>query len=476
MLGRALAIGVGLTLLGSAPAGATSSFTIHGGGDGHGIGLSQYGAYGYALHGQDYRFILGHYYQGTSLGQTDPTQTIRVLIRTGSASFTRADRAGSKRVNPSETYSVRLLATGQLGVFDSTGKRVSSAAAPLRVTGSGPLQVIGSGTYRGALEFRPDGTGHVATINAVGLEDYVRGVVAAEMPSSWAAQALEAQAVAARTYALTTSVGGDGYQLYSDTRSQMYEGVGAETPATDSAVAATRGQIVTYHGHPAVTYFFSSSGGHTEDIENVWLGSTPEPWLRGVDDPYDAAGGNPNHRWVVSMSTAQAMRKLGSLVKGKFIGIEVTGWGVSPRVVQAQVVGTHGRTAVTGPQLQRIFGLMSTYMSFAAISSLPGNSGSSGGGSQSGGASPPGNQLPTHSALAVAGFEALPAGPPMLRGNVFPGRRGEHITVQRRVRNRWSTVAHGRLAARGAYSIRLPRTGLYRVVWAGFTGPAVTVP
>ena len=113
------------------------------------------------------------------------------------------------------------------------------------------------------------------TVNAVGLDDYVRGVVAAEMPSSWAAAALEAQAVAARTYAITTDVGGNGYDLYPDTRSQMYGGVEAETPATDAAVAATGGQIVTYDGKPAVTYFFASSGGHTESIQNVWAGATP---------------------------------------------------------------------------------------------------------------------------------------------------------------------------------------------------------
>ena len=100
------------------------------------------------------------------------------------------------------------------------------------------------------------------------------------MPSSWAAAALEAQAVAARTYAITTTVDGNGYDLYSDTRSQMYGGVSAETPSTDAAVAATSGQVVTYDGKPVVTYFFASSGGHTESIQNVWAGATPEPWLR----------------------------------------------------------------------------------------------------------------------------------------------------------------------------------------------------
>src|SRR5205807_3570774 len=128
----------------------------------------------------------------------------------------------------------------------------------------GPLTLAGHGQYRGWLEFRPAGTGSsVRTVNALHLEDYARGVVSYEMPASWSAEALKTQAVAARTYAITSSVGGNGYQLYADTRSQMYGGVAAETPSTDAAVAATHGQVVTYKGKPVTTFFFSSSGGHT---------------------------------------------------------------------------------------------------------------------------------------------------------------------------------------------------------------------
>ena len=87
-------------------------------------------------------------------------------------------------------------------------------------------------------------------MEAVGLDDYVRGVISAEMPSGWSPQALDVQAVAARTYAITTDVSGSNFDLYPDTRSQMYRGVAAETPSTDAAVAATRGQVVTYAGRP----------------------------------------------------------------------------------------------------------------------------------------------------------------------------------------------------------------------------------
>ena len=122
----------------------------------------------------------------------------------------------------------------------------------------------------------------------VPLERYVRGVVAAEMPASWPLAALEAQAVASRTYALTAHAGGSRFDVYSDTRSQVYRGVAAETASTNAAVSATsRADRHSTPGSPPITYFFASSGGMTENIENSFLGSAPEPWLRGVPDPYE---------------------------------------------------------------------------------------------------------------------------------------------------------------------------------------------
>lgn len=496
---RALIVSICLAagLAGAGAANAASVFYIRGGGDGHGIGMSQYGAYGYALHGQDYRWILGHYYQGTALGQTDPGQVVRVLLATGSTGFSGATNAsgpapGQKaaKLNVGYTYTVRQLASGQLGVFTLAGKKVYTSAAPLSVTGPGPLMLAGHGGYHGALEFRPSGN-TVQTVDAVDLEDYVRGVISAEMPSSWAPEALKAQAVAARTYAITSNVSGNGYQLYPDTRSQMYGGVAAETPTTDAAVAATRGQVVTYDGQPVTTFFFASSGGHTEDIENVWLGTSPEPWLRGVADPYDGTGGNPDYRWTQGLSIKATAAKLGKLVKGKLIGIKVTRRGVSPRVVSAEVVGSKGTVAVTGPQLQQIFGLMSTYMFFADISSAPGSSGGgssptggggptgsgSGGGATTGGAAPGAAHLSADNpfAAAEAGFEVLPPPPPALVGSIFPAPRGARVAVEKIERGRWRTVGHVRLGAGGDYSMTIRHSGTYRVVWHGLAGPATAM-
>jgi stage II sporulation protein D len=425
-----------LLVLPAAAARASTTFFIRGGGAGHGIGMSQYGAYGYALRGKDYRFILAHYYTGTALGTIDPSRTVRVLLGTGQATFSGASAAGQTGLDPSTTYQVLPTSGSTLKIVAPSGKQVGGRfSAPLAVSGPAPLHIAGLGSYRGSLEFRPDGSGGVQTVNAVGLDDYVRGVVAGEMPSSWSAQALEVQAVAARTYATTATVGASGYDLYGDARSQLYGGVGSETPATNAAVAATSGQIVTYHGQPAVTYFFSSSGGYTENIENVWPGTSPEPWLKGVPDPFDGAGNDPYHRWGSQMSLAVAAAKLGSLVKGSLIGITVISHGASPRVLSAAVVGSRGRTIVTGATLQGIFGLATTCASFTTVSTTGSSS--------------------------------------ALTGSVYPAPRSGTVSVQVASGGSWQTVAHPAIGASGIYRATGLTRGHYRIGYAGLTGPTV---
>ena len=112
-------------------------------------------------------------------------------------------------------------------------------------------------------------------VRKVPLETYIRGVVANEMSPSWPLAALEAQAIASRTYALTAHSGNGAFDVYSDTRSQVYRGRSSETPQSNLAVKATAGQIVTYAGQPAITYFFASSGGMTESIQYGFPGSAP---------------------------------------------------------------------------------------------------------------------------------------------------------------------------------------------------------
>lgn len=444
-------------------AGAVGVLLVRGGGYGHGIGMSQYGAYGYAQHGKDDRFILAHYYRGTALGRVDPAQTVRVLLSTGPAAFAGATRAGTRKLNPSLTYRVVARADGELTLIGPAGRTLGHFPAPLRATGPGPLTVAGLGSYRGALEFRPHGGG-VETIDAVGLDDYVRGVIGVEMSAGWPAAALQAQAVAARTYAITTSVAGDGYTLYPDTRSQMYRGVAAEAPSTDAAVSATRGQVVEYHGVPAATYFFSSSGGFTENIENVWSGATPEPWLRGVPDPFDGAGGDPYHHWGSDYSLGAAAAKLRGLFKGGLIGVRVLRHGVSPRILLAAVVGTRGSTQVSGEQLQQRFGLLSTLAAFTTITTVPGS-----------GRGPVGAARPGLMGLFTLQRALAAAGAPALHGSVFPGRAGESYAVQQLVAGRWTTVKTLRLGGAGDYVAPVAGPGTYRIAIRGLAGPAVGV-
>src|SRR3954471_4555440 len=360
-----------------APASAASRFVIRGAGFGHGVGMSQYGAYGYAVHGFGYRDILAHYFTDTSLGAVDPGREVRLLFQSprGNASFSGASRAGGRRLDPTLTYFVRGRSGEFVDLLSPRGRRLATFGAPLRVTGPNPLTLRGragngrvNGAYRGALEFLPGRFGGVNAVNAVDLDEYVQGVVPAESPASWPLDALKAQAVAARTYAVTTSKGGVGWDQYPDTRSQVYAGLAGERPSSNQAVAETRGEVVTYQGQPVVTYFFSTSGGRTEDVENTPRGNEPRAWLRSVDDPYDDV--SPKHRWgPIRMSLTGAGRKLRGLVKGRFRGIKVVQRGTSPRVVAADILGSRGRTRVNGATLRARFGLFDSWAFFTSITS-----------------------------------------------------------------------------------------------------------
>jgi len=467
---RIICLALAACLLAAAPAAAAKRLTIRGAGFGHGVGMSQYGAYGLAENGSAYDAILSHYYSGTELGTTDPAQTVRVLLQSnaGSASFSGADRAGSRRIDPGRTYTVRRRGAAQVDLMSSRGRRIATMSAPLAAAApdGGAVRLGGSGSYRGAIEFRPGTFGGINAINAVALEDYIAGVISRESPSSWPLEALKAQAVAARTYAVTTTKGGNGFDHYPDTRSQVYGGVAAETASTDEAVSATRGQVVTYEGEPVVTYFFSTSGGRTEDVENTSLGTEPKPWLKSVEDPYDDL--SPKHRWgPIRMTLASAQARLGGLVKGRLRGIRVTRRGSSPRVVSADVVGTRGRTRVDGATLRARFGLNDTWAYFTSIGMrrerpVPVDPGD-----------PPKPLDP-----GTGGAQPSAAGPrtlARLRGTVVPARRGAEVQIQVRDGDSWRKVTSTIVRRGGKYRAAVARAGVYRAVFAGDAGPAVRV-
>jgi SpoIID/LytB domain protein len=470
--------------IGSAQA-ASSKFTIRGAGFGHGVGMSQYGAYGFAKNGSGYRDILAHYYTGTAIGNLDPAKRVRVLLQsTGTASFSGATRAGRRRLSARKTYIVRRRGAS-VQLLSPRRKRLGTYSV-LRVTRSrGAVRLHGraangrvSGTYRGALDFRAGTFSGVDAVNSLPLDSYLRGVVPDESPPSWPIEALKAQAVAARTYAVATMKPTATFDLYPDTRSQVYGGVAAEVASTNAAVAATRGEVVTYNGQPVVTFFFSTSGGRTEDVENTPLGNEPQPWLKSVDDPYDDA--SPRHRWgPIRMSLKQADAKLGSSVKGAFRGIEVVRRGRSPRIVEADVIGTRGRTRVTGGQLRARFGLFDSWAFFTSITT---------------GDEPPpeptpergeaGDEAPAEAVLAPTGGTDPFGSAAMLgssraigvvAGRVLPVLPGARVTLQRRGGGRWVTVGSTRLRRGGRYSAPVTSPGLYRVRYHDETGSAVRI-
>ena len=215
------------------------------------------------------------------------------------------------------------------------------------------------------MELRAGSGGGVTAINVIKVDPYIQGVVPGEMPSTWHMEALKAQAVAARTYALATSLDGGVFDLYPDTRSQVYKGVSGETSRTNSAVAATTDEVVEYQGAVITTYYFSTSGGHTENVENSFIGSEPQPWLRGVEDPYDDI--SPRHRWRFNFTPARLDAALGA--PGRLRKVRVIKRGVSPRIVRARVYGSGGTTTVSGPEIRARLGLYDTWAYFTKVSS-----------------------------------------------------------------------------------------------------------
>src|SRR5215217_7786982 len=280
-------------------AAARADYVVDGRGFGHGVGMSQYGAYGYALReGRDFRWILGHYYPGTNVGRV-ATARIRVLLRDTRApklcGATAARDAAGRRVRLSgkRIYSFTALGADKLRVTDtSRGRTRARLRAPVRVTGGASVCVRGTaindvrnGSYRGAIRVHRDDGRSVLAVNELGLESYLHGVVAAEMPASWAAEALKAQAVVARSYALRSRRPDRAFDVYADVRSQVYRGVAGELPAAVAAARATGALAVRYGVGIAQTFFHSTSGGRTAGNEEGFGGGLPIPYLRPVDDP-----------------------------------------------------------------------------------------------------------------------------------------------------------------------------------------------
>jgi SpoIID/LytB domain protein len=357
VLGFVAAVVLALGAYGTSPpsAAADTAFTFTGSGWGHGVGMSQWGARGMAAQGSSAAQILGHYYRGTAVTST-PTGDIRVLLGT-SASFTLAPSAGASFTVP---FGARVGTTAGSVTVTSSGSTVHlsgaiNAAVPavLVEMHGAPMRVTPPGYRynRGVVLLLPKGDGTVQAVLSTSMQEYLYGL--GEMPSSWPAEALKAQAIAARTYAqkkVLAAKGGGAYDIVGGLPDQSYLAYEKEAGAMGAqwvaAVHATNGQVVTYGGALIDAVYSASSGGHTENSEVVWVSALP--YLRGVPDAADLTGGNPNASWTRTYTGSQLGAWFGV---GQVTSVQVIGpVGVSGRVDKATIrlVGTAGTRDVNG--------------------------------------------------------------------------------------------------------------------------------
>ena len=381
------------------PVPASGSYTITGAGFGHGNGMSQYGAKGAALRGVSAKAITDFYYPGTAYA-TLATKTNRVRLSavdarpvavTAAAGLVATDGAGKKwTLSPSGTTAWRFSWTAAKKQFalqrlvKGVYTTVYYAPGPLRVGGPSTITVqfgrskgdckgLTSVTYSGTLRtLFVDGNQRSAA--DLPMEYYLRGVVPSESPASWPAAALQAQAVAARSYAAFKQTASRWFDSYDTTQDQCWDGAAAHTSTTDAAVAATAGKIRTYGGKPAFAQFSSSNGGY--------LNAGSQPYLAAKADPYEKYSGNPNASWTKSVTTA-TLRSVSGLAK--VTGVRVTGrdgrgqWGgrVTTIVVDgATSAGKAASTSFTGSRFRVALGLRSTYFTFGTPATSTGQGGS----------------------------------------------------------------------------------------------------
>jgi len=359
------------------PIPPNARITVSGHGYGHGHGMSQYGAQGAAQQGLGYREILDFYYPGTQQGTVGGK--VRILI---SADTTRDVVVGAR-----DRLRLTRLATGKHWELS----KVRAAASRWRIkprNGSSEVSYKTGGShvwktfvgdaefdagnqptklflpkgrsveYRGALRSAAGDT-----VNIVGLDRYLQGVVPLEMPATWLPDAVRTQAVAARTYAAferANPIAGH-YQICDTTMCQVYGGYSAEHPDSNAAISATRKQVLTHDGQPAFTQFSSSNGG--------WTAAGSVPYLTAREDPHDGWPGNPNHSWSRSITDAtieQAFPVIGNLESVTFTGRDGHGeWG--GRVARVELAGDKADKTLSGSDFRSALALKSEWINLTVV-------------------------------------------------------------------------------------------------------------
>ena len=357
----------------------TARVTLKGHGFGHGHGMSQYGAEGAAREGLGYRKIVDFYYPGTTWGTAkgkvsvlltaDTTDDLEVLARKG---LTLHDSAAKGRQALPDNGATRWRVT----VAKDGSNRVAYLTdhwhrwAKLGGTGQffaagNPITLVtpgGTRAYRGRLAALPPSSGSRDrdTVNTLALDSYVKGVVPLEIPALWHAEAVRAQAVAARTYAAYERAHprASTYQICDTSSCQVYGGFDAEHPAANDAVDATRHLALLADGDPAFTQFGASSGG--------WTSAGAVPYLAAREDPYDGWAGNPVHDWTVKLPDTrleQVWPAIGNLERITVTRRDGHGdWG--GRVASLTLSGDRGNVTVSGDTFRSMLGLRSTWLTF----------------------------------------------------------------------------------------------------------------
>lgn len=346
------------------PAVATAGtvFLLDGRGWGHGVGMSQWGAEGYARHGYSYKRILAHYYPHTQLTIVKP-RTVRVLLEQGKPSV-RIGSAAPFVVVDARGRTLHLPARSVV-VDARFVLRHLKLRQPLRFEpGAQPLQVDLAG-YRGDVVVQQKPAGLMA-VNVLPLDRYLRGVVPWEAPAGWHAATYAAQAVAARSYTLAMLKPGQDFDLYPDARSQMYGGIRAERPETNIAIGATAGQVVEWRGQIIPAYYFSSSGGRTSSVHDEWPKLQQVPYLVSVRDPYDYI--SPHHVWPTTVLTAARVEQVLGVSDVRDLQVVENSSG---RASAVRVLTAHGWERFSGQVIRRRFDLGSTDFQVAALSLDP---------------------------------------------------------------------------------------------------------
>jgi stage II sporulation protein D len=379
-----------------------SGFLFKGRGNGHGLGMSQWGARGRAAEGQDYRKILSTYYTGTRIDTRDTSRMVRIALTDDPIDLARpwprlfgplAFVAGPVTVDGLPQLQV---AAGSLLGFDASGAGQPIAfvvaadgarGTPAIIkdtltirTGSSAgirtniMQVMGGDfrtgaeqrRYAGTLQIIPRGGATVLPVNVLPMEDYLRGVVPAEMPPYWGVEALKAQAIAGRTYAIGRVGRAGDFDLRASESDQAYSGLTDQRAESNAAVDGTRGQVLTFQGQLITAFYMASNGGHTVSSEYRFVQWDHGPKLRshlgyltGIADPFDHA---PS--WQVGPFSADGAAVIlndnGLNLGDHLVGIDVLGKEPSGRVIGLRLRGSSKSVEVSGSAFRFYFGFPDT--------------------------------------------------------------------------------------------------------------------